>query len=211
MEECGVMGSLGKQRMRWSPEMRECFERAVNHLGGPDRATPKGILKAMSVPGLTIAHVKSYLQKYRLSKFVPESSDAGKLASRKFSEILPNFSSTSRVQITEALQLHMGGQLGHANQVQVQKHSKLRIDLQGRYLEKITDEHCDFSSNCKPNKFCYPRKLNPFQKLVESKMNEQENYEAISSFSGIGSPEEEVQISNKRPRMTNYTHQNIIN
>ncbi|KAJ0987671.1 hypothetical protein J5N97_006027 [Dioscorea zingiberensis] len=111
-------GGSGKKRMRWTPELRECFERAVDQLGGPDRATPKGILKTMSVPGLTIAHVKSYLQKYRMSKFIPESSDGGKLEGRKFSEILPNFSSTSRVQITEALQSHMEGQLGLEDQLE---------------------------------------------------------------------------------------------
>ncbi|KAL2229550.1 UNVERIFIED_CONTAM: PHD finger protein ALFIN-LIKE 1 [Sesamum indicum] len=63
----GNMGSnrsngSSKERLKWTKELHDLFEKAVNQIGGPDRATPKGILKAMAIPGLTIFHVKSHLQ-----------------------------------------------------------------------------------------------------------------------------------------------------
>ncbi|KAM7263399.1 hypothetical protein ACFE04_001082 [Oxalis oulophora] len=55
-------------RLRWTPELHHCFVRAVDTLGGEDRATPKMILEIMDVKGLTISHIKSHLQMYRSMK-----------------------------------------------------------------------------------------------------------------------------------------------
>ncbi|OVA12751.1 SANT/Myb domain [Macleaya cordata] len=63
-----VLTTDPKPRLRWTPELHDRFVDAVAQLGGPDKATPKTIMRVMGVKGLTLYHLKSHLQKFRLGK-----------------------------------------------------------------------------------------------------------------------------------------------
>ncbi|GJN16559.1 hypothetical protein PR202_gb03577 [Eleusine coracana subsp. coracana] len=109
-----------RQRLRWTNELHERFVEAVTQLGGPDRATPKGVLRIMSVPGLTIYHVKSHLQKYRLAKYIPDpSTDDNKAEKKDPGDLLPTLEGSSGMQISEALKLQM--------EVQKRLHEQLEV------------------------------------------------------------------------------------
>ncbi|XP_074351980.1 myb family transcription factor PHL7-like [Apium graveolens] len=147
----------GKERLKWTQELHDLFEKSVNQLGGPDRATPKGILKAMGIPGLTIYHVKSHLQKYRISQFVPETPNKSKFERRSISEILPNFSATAGAQLKEALQMQVEVQRRLSDQLEVQRNLKVKIEAQGRFLAKIGEEYKNRPNiNAKPSKSFSP-------------------------------------------------------
>ncbi|CAM6067644.1 unnamed protein product [Sphagnum tenellum] len=137
----GGTAAAAKQRLRWTPELHERFVDAVTQLGGPDRATPKGVLKVMGVQGLTIYHVKSHLQKYRLAKYIPDSLSDGGISDKKNpADMFPSLEPTSGFQITEALRMQMEVQKRLHEQLEVQRNLQLRIEAQGKYLQQIMEE-----------------------------------------------------------------------
>ncbi|GAB2287542.1 Myb transcription factor phl7 [Dionaea muscipula] len=130
-----------KQRLRWTHDLHERFVDAVAQLGGPERATPKGVLRVMGVQGLTIYHVKSHLQKFRLARYLPDSSSEGMKSDKKESgELQCSSDNSSGTEITTALKLQMEVQKRLHEQLEVQKQLQLRIEAQGRYLKKIIEE-----------------------------------------------------------------------
>ncbi|GAB4844012.1 hypothetical protein Ancab_013976 [Ancistrocladus abbreviatus] len=134
-------GGTGKQRLRWTADLHERFVDAITQLGGPDRATPKGVLRVMGVPGLTIYHVKSHLQKYRLAKYLPESPTDGPKDEKKGSaDSISGMDSSQGVQINEALRMQMEVQKRLHEQLEVQRQLQMRIEAQGKYLQKIIEE-----------------------------------------------------------------------
>ncbi|KAG8047128.1 hypothetical protein GUJ93_ZPchr0008g12903 [Zizania palustris] len=133
--------TAARQRLRWTNELHDRFVEAVAQLGGPDRATPKGVMRIMGVPGLTIYHVKSHLQKYRLAKYVPDpSADDSKAEDKDPGNMLAALEGSSGMQISEALKLQMEVQKRLHEQLEVQRQLQLRIEAQGKYLQKIIEE-----------------------------------------------------------------------
>ncbi|KAK2363172.1 hypothetical protein P8452_66089 [Trifolium repens] len=136
-------GGSGKQRLRWTSDLHDRFVDAITQLGGPDRATPKGVLRVMGVPGLTIYHVKSHLQKYRLAKYLPESPADGKDSKdekRNSGDSISGADSSPGLQINDALRMQMEVQKRLHEQLEVQKQLQMRIEAQGKYLQKIIEE-----------------------------------------------------------------------
>uniref|UniRef100_A0A7I4DSX3 HTH myb-type domain-containing protein n=1 Tax=Physcomitrium patens TaxID=3218 RepID=A0A7I4DSX3_PHYPA len=138
--EAGTSGSASKSRLRWTPELHEKFVIAVAHLGGPDRATPKAVQRLMGVQGITIYHVKSHLQKYRLAKYMPEISEEAKAERRKHDSLLTSLDLGSSYQIAQALQLQMEVQKKLHEQLEIQRELQLRIEAQGQSLQKMLEQ-----------------------------------------------------------------------
>ncbi|GAB4843789.1 hypothetical protein Ancab_013754 [Ancistrocladus abbreviatus] len=126
-----------KTRIRWTLDLHEKFVECVNRLGGAEKATPKAILKLMNSDGLTIFHVKSHLQKYRIAKFMPDSAE-GK--SRNSLNNMAQLDIKTGMQLKEALQLQLDVQRRLHEQLEIQRNLQLRIEEQGRQLKMMFDQ-----------------------------------------------------------------------
>ncbi|XP_058211347.1 myb family transcription factor PHL7-like [Rhododendron vialii] len=179
----GIFDGSGKDRLKWTEELHDLFEKAVNRLGGPDRAKPRGILKTMGTSGLTIYHVKSHLQKYRMTKFIPESSNRSKYERRSNSEIMPNFSLTSCSQLNEALKIHKETEMGLSDRLEVQRSLKLKIEAQRRYFERITEDFKNRVNIAKSNNKAFsPVSLHSFCEDLDSNPKESESDSEIEKI-----------------------------
>ncbi|XP_019455710.1 PREDICTED: myb family transcription factor PHL8-like isoform X2 [Lupinus angustifolius] len=141
-----VLSTDAKPRLKWTPELHQRFTDATNQLGGPEKATPKSLMRVMGVPGLTLYHLKSHLQKYRLGK----TQQVETCSENKQKEIKSSDDHCSKeinvgaqnqiaenLQIAKALQMQMEVQRKLHEQIEVQKNLQLKIEAQGQYLQSV--------------------------------------------------------------------------
>ncbi|TVU32787.1 hypothetical protein EJB05_24543 [Eragrostis curvula] len=141
-----VLTTDPKPRLRWTVELHERFVDAVTQLGGPDKATPKTIMRVMGVKGLTLYHLKSHLQKFRLGKQPHKEFNDHSVKDAAAMEMQRNAASSSgmmgrgindRNHMNEAIRMQMEVQRRLHEQLEVQKHLQIRIEAQGKYMQSI--------------------------------------------------------------------------
>ncbi|CAL0324289.1 unnamed protein product [Lupinus luteus] len=153
-----VLSTDAKPRLKWTTDLHARFIEAVNQLGGPDKATPKTVMKLMGIPGLTLYHLKSHLQKYRLSKNLHgQSNTVTHKIGASTGERLSETNGTTQINklslgpqvankdlhIGEALQMQIEVQRRLNEQLEVQRHLQLRIEAQGKYLQSVLEKAQD--------------------------------------------------------------------
>ncbi|KAL9387342.1 hypothetical protein Peur_020466 [Populus x canadensis] len=143
-----------KPRLRWTADLHDRFVDAVTKLGGPDKATPKSVLRLMGLKGLTLYHLKSHLQKYRLGQQArrqnnTEQSKESRGASYvNFSKRSSGTSTSSpridkeqgEISVAEALNCQIEVQKTLQEKLEVQKKLQMRIEAQGKYLQAILEK-----------------------------------------------------------------------
>ncbi|KAH7546968.1 hypothetical protein FEM48_Zijuj01G0257300 [Ziziphus jujuba var. spinosa] len=145
-DPCLVLTSDPKPRLRWTADLHERFVDAVTQLGGASKATPKAIMRTMNVKGLTLFHLKSHLQKYRLGKqsgkdMIDVTKDASYLLENpgtgNSSPTLPTSDINEGYEVKEALRAQMEVQSKLHLQVEAEKHLQIRQNAERRYMAML--------------------------------------------------------------------------
>ncbi|KAG2584100.1 myb-related protein 1-like [Panicum virgatum] len=162
LEMASSCGGEARARLRWTRELHGRFALAVAQLGGADKATPKSVLRAMAVPGLTLYHLKSHLQKYRLavsrgpvatapgegsddrwsssSESQPDEHDEDAAAAAEWRGAFAAGGGTKEAPCDSPrsmARMQREVQRKPQEQIEVQRHLQLRIEAQGRYLQSV--------------------------------------------------------------------------
>ncbi|KAJ0113017.1 hypothetical protein Patl1_03634 [Pistacia atlantica] len=140
-----IMTRDPKPRLRWTADLHDRFVDAVTKLGGPDKATPKSVLRVMGLKGLTLYHLKSHLQKYRLGQQARRQSPSEQHRENCGASFV-QFSDNSyahqqgEISVTEAFKCQAEVQQRLQEHLEVQKTLQMRIEAQGKYLQTILDK-----------------------------------------------------------------------
>ncbi|XP_011014197.1 PREDICTED: myb family transcription factor APL-like isoform X1 [Populus euphratica] len=146
-----VLTTDPKPRLRWTVELHERFVDAVTQLGGPDKATPKTIMRVMGVKGLTLYHLKSHLQKFRLGKqphkdfndhSIKDASALDLQRSAASSSGMMSRSMNDNSHMIDAIRMQMEVQRRLHEQLEVQRHLQLRTEAQGKYIQSLLEKAC---------------------------------------------------------------------
>ncbi|XP_010939808.1 myb family transcription factor PHL8 isoform X2 [Elaeis guineensis] len=141
-----VLSVDAKPRLKWTQQLHQRFVDAVSQLGGADKATPKSLMRAMGVPGVTLYHLKSHLQKYRLAKNrntntpnenkIQDCVAASNLTIDNEASQIDQEKTPARLNET-MVQMQIEVQRKLQEQIEVQRHLQLRIEAQGKYLQSV--------------------------------------------------------------------------
>ncbi|KAL9140172.1 hypothetical protein ABFS82_14G018300 [Erythranthe guttata] len=150
-----MMTRDSKPRLRWTSDLHDRFVDAVTKLGGPDSEL-KSVLRLMGLKGLTLYHLKSHLQKYRLGQQqeakkhnvldhnTENSGDSYGHHNMRIASTSANSSSMNSEQgdipIAEALRCQIEVQKTLQQQLEVQKKLQMRIEAEGKYLQSILEK-----------------------------------------------------------------------
>ncbi|KAI4352673.1 hypothetical protein L6164_006900 [Bauhinia variegata] len=142
-DPCLVLTADPKPRLRWTADLHERFVDAVTQLGGAGKATPKALMRTMNVKGLTLYHLKSHLQKYRLGKqsgkelgegFKDASYHLESPGTDNSSPKLPTSDANEGHEVKEALRAQMEVQSKLHLLVEAEKHLQIRQEAERRYM-----------------------------------------------------------------------------
>ncbi|KAL0407145.1 UNVERIFIED_CONTAM: Myb family transcription factor IPN2 [Sesamum latifolium] len=140
-----VLTTDPKPRLRWTVELHERFVDAVRQLGGADSHT-EDHHESDGVKGLTLYHLKSHLQKFRLGKqphkeFNDHSmKDSERASSLELQRNAASSSSGMMGRTMNEMQMEVNRRLHE--QLEVQRHLQLRIEAQGKYMQTILEKAC---------------------------------------------------------------------
>ncbi|CAK9183953.1 unnamed protein product [Ilex paraguariensis] len=196
---CGgvVMTRDPKPRLRWTADLHQRFVDAVTKLGGPDKATPKSVLRIMGLKGLTLYHLKSHLQKYRLGQHSKKQNTIEQnqeTAGNSYGHLHSSGTSTNssgvnsergEIPITEALRSQIEVQKRLQEQLEVQKILQMRTEAHGKYLQTILEKaqkSLSFDINCPNNLEATKAQLTDFNVALSNfmeNMNGEERHENI--------------------------------